>query len=319
MRYLDKNAPLIVILGPTAVGKTALSLQLAARLNGEIVSADSRLFYRGMDIGTAKPSFEEQQIVPHHLIDVADPGETWSLALFQRAANQAITQIQARGKMPFLVGGTGQYIRSIVEGWEIPEQEPDTRMRSVLESWAGEIGPFALHEKLTLVDPVAAQAIDPRNVRRTVRALEVLLLTGQRFSDQSRRRASVYDILMIGLYRDRKTLYQRVDDRIEKMLEDGLLKEVELLLQKGYQPDLPTFSAIGYPEMIQHLQGALTLEEAVMLVKRKTRIFVRRQANWFKIDDPRIHWFDAATVTVDEVADFIDSGEGWLLRNENPA
>ena len=287
-------------------------------MNGEIVSADSRLFYRGMDIGTAKPSFEEQQVVPHHLIDVADPGETWSLALFQRAANEAITQIQARGKMPFLVGGTGQYIRSVVEGWEIPAQEPDTSLRSVLESWAGEIGPCALHEKLALVDPVAAQAIDPPNVRRTVRALEVLLLTGQRFSDQSRRRASVYDLLMIGLYRDRKTLYQRIDDRIEMMLEDGLLKEVELLLQKGYNPDLPTFSAIGYPEMIQHLQGNLTLEEAVMLLKRKTRIFVRRQANWFKRDDPRIHWFDAATVTVDEVVDFINSGDGWLLRNESP-
>jgi len=315
MRLQEIKAPLIVILGPTAVGKTALSLQLAERLNGEIISADSRLFYRGMDIGTAKPSFGEQQIVPHHLIDVAEPDEIWSLALFQQAAFEKISQIHQRDRIPFLVGGTGQYIRAVVEGWEVPAQEPDRSLRKVLENWAEEIGPYALHEKLAVVDPVAAQVIDPPNVRRTVRALEVLFLTGQRFSDQRKRNQTAYDLLMIGLYRDRKTLYERVDARIESMLREGLLREVETLLAKGYDPNLPTFSAIGYAEIIQHLQGNLTLEEAVTLIKRKTRIFVRRQANWFKPDDPRIHWFDAATVQVGEIVDFIQSGNGWLLRD----
>ena len=317
MRLSEIKAPLVVIIGPTAVGKTALSLKLAERLNGEIVSADSRLFYRGMNIGTAKPSDEEQQIVPHHLIDVVNPDEIWSLALFQQAATEVIAQIQARGKLPFLVGGTGQYIRAVVEGWEIPAQEPDTGLRKVLEDWAETIGAYALHEKLAVVDPKAAQTIDPPNIRRTVRALEVLFLTGQRFSEQRKRGKAAYDVLMIGLYRDRAELYQRVDERIETMLVDGLLKEIETLLEKGYDPEIPTFSAIGYPEMIQHLQGNLTLEEAVMLIKRKTRIFVRRQANWFKKDDPRIHWFDAASVTADEIVDFILSGKGWLLRDEN--
>ena len=316
MLLADIEFPLIVILGPTAVGKTELSLQLAAQLNGEIISADSRLFYRGMDIGTAKPSLQERNIVPHHLIDVADPDETWSLALFQEAACEAIDQIHSRGKIPFLVGGTGQYIRAIVEGWEVPAQEPDRGLRTVLEGWAEAIGPYALHEKLALIDPKAAQAIDPTNVRRTVRALEVILLTGKRFSNQRKRGETAYDVLMIGLCRDRKTLYERVDARIETMLEEGLVKEVETLLAAGYDPALPTFSAIGYAEIIQHLQGELSLEEAVTLIKRKTRIFVRRQANWFRRDDPRIHWFDAASTPLEEVMDFIQSGKGWILRGQ---
>ena len=203
MYFPDVPRPLVVIVGPTAVGKTAFALALAERLGGEIVSADSRLFYRGMDIGTAKPTLEELRRVPRHLVDVANPDETWSLALFQRAAHQAMAEIHARRRLPFLVGGTGQYVRAVTEAWELPEQQPDHRLRDVLEQWGREIGPQALHQKLALVDPAAAEKIEPNNMRRTVRALEVMFLTGRRFSDQRRKTTSPYSLLKIGLMRSR--------------------------------------------------------------------------------------------------------------------
>lgn len=293
--------PLIVILGPTAVGKTEISLQLAERLNGEVVSADSRLFYRGMDIGTAKPSPEERARVPHHLIDIAAPDETWSLALFQRAAHQAIADIHSRGKLPFLVGGTGQYLRAVYEGWELPEQRPHPRLRAALEAWGKSIGPEALHTRLARLDPQAAARIEPRNLRRTVRALEVIFLTGKRFSAQRRRGAAPYRTLLIGLTRPREELYARVDARIQAMLEAGLVEEVRSLLARGYAPDLPAMSAIGYKQIAAYLRGESTLEEAVAQIKRLTRQFVRRQANWFKTGDPQIHWFRVEENTVEQV------------------
>jgi tRNA dimethylallyltransferase len=283
---------LILLVGPTAVGKTELSLQLAERLNGEIVSADSRLFYRGMDIGTAKPTADERTRVPHHLIDVAEPDEIWSLAMFQQAATEIIADIHKRGKLPFLVGGTGQYIRAVTEGWTPPEVEPDPRLRDVLDELAKEGGIYWLYESLKRIDPLAAEKIDPRNVRRTIRALEVILTTGRLFSNQRRRSNSPYNLLTIGLKRSREELYQRVDERIEAMFEAGLLDEVKGLLDKCYSPDLPTMSAIGYRECIQVIEGQLSIEQAKVEMRRATRIFVRRQANWFKEDDPNIHWFD---------------------------
>ena len=289
----ERKPPLIVLLGPTAVGKTETALQLAERLNGEIVSADSRLFYRGMDIGTAKPSPAELARVPHHLVDVAAPDETWSLAMFQRAAQAAIAEIHARGRLPFQVGGTGQYIRAVTEGWEIPEVPPDFRLRHALEAWAAEIGPEGLYRRLAVLDPEAADRIDPRNLRRTVRALEVILRTGERFSSQKSRREPPYRVLQLGLTRPRPELYARIDARIDAMLAAGFLEEVRGLLAAGYAPDLPSMSAIGYRQMVQVLQGEITLEEAVILMKRLTRQFVRRQANWFKADDPNIRWFRA--------------------------
>ncbi len=285
--------PLIVILGPTAVGKTEVALQLAERLHGEIVSADSRLLYRGMDIGTAKPTLTEQARVPHHLVDVTDPDEAWSLAVFQRAAYQAIGGIQARGRLPFLVGGTGQYIRAVIEGWEIPEVEPDPRLRVALEKWAGEIGAEGLHARLSALDPAAAARIDPPNLRRTVRALEVILHTGRRFSAQKGRRGSPYRTLILGLNRPRPELYERIDARIQAMLDAGLIEEVGGLLKQGYSPDLPPLSAIGYRQIIAYLQNEITLDEVLVQMKRITRQFVRRQANWFKADDPNILWFRA--------------------------
>jgi tRNA dimethylallyltransferase len=292
---------LVVLVGATAVGKTEISLQLAERLGGEIVSADSRLFYRGMDIGTAKPTPEERERVPHHLIDVADPDQTWSLALFQRAARMAIAEIHGRGRIPLLVGGTGQYVRAVVEEWEVPATGPDPRLREALEGWAGEVGPGGLHVRLATLDPAAAERIDYRNLRRTVRALEVILSTGRRFSEQSGRGMPPYRSLVLGMIRPRPELYARIDARIEAMLEAGFIAEVQALLERGYSSELPTMSAIGYQEIGWYLEGKISLEEAVVLMKRRTRQFVRRQANWFKDTDPGIHWFRVTSRTVNEI------------------
>ena len=293
--------PLIVIVGPTAVGKTDISIRLAERLNGEIVSADSRLFYRGMDIGTAKPTLEERRGVPHHLIDVADPGNTWSLALFQQAAAEAIAAIHARAHLPMLVGGTGQYIHAVTHGWSPPVTSPDTQLREELQARAEQNGYLVLHSELEKLDPTAAGKIDPRNVRRTIRALEVIRLTGIKFSEQRRQAESPYRLLTIGLTRPRPELYARVDARIEAMFAAGLLDEVQRLLDSGCSPHLPTLSAIGYRECIQVLQGSMDLEQAKVEMRRLTRIFVRRQANWFKLDDPSIHWFEAGKLDVIEI------------------
>jgi tRNA dimethylallyltransferase len=289
MRWTEPS-PLVVIVGPTAVGKSEISLLLAERLDGEIISADSRLFYRGMDIGTAKPTLEDRQRVPHHLIDVADPDETWSLAVFQGAAKAAIEGIHRRDHLPFLVGGTGQYVQAVIEGWTIPPQRPEQRLRKALERWGEEIGFEALHARLARLDPAAAEKIDYRNTRRTVRAFEVILSTGQLFSTQRSKVPSPYSTLVIGLQRPRAELYARIDARIEGMLAAGLIDEVKGLLAKGILPESAALSAIGYREITAYLLGQTSLEVAVMLVKRHTRQFVRRQANWFKANDTGIHW-----------------------------
>jgi tRNA dimethylallyltransferase len=285
--------PLIVILGPTAVGKTEVAIQLAEQMDGEIVSADSRLLYRGMDIGTAKPSRDQRRRIPHHLIDVANPDQIWSLAQFQAKAHQSIEEIHSKGRLPFLVGGTGQYLRAITEAWQIPKIKPDQQLRKALENWSIEIGADGLHRRLATIDPGAAAKIDYRNLRRTTRALEVILRSGKLFSKQRTQSQSPYRVFLIGLTISREKLYARIDSRIDDMLAAGLVAEVKGLLDYGYSPDLPPFSAIGYQEIIDHLLGRITLEEAVMLIKRHTRQFVRRQANWFKDDDPDIHWIDA--------------------------
>lgn len=287
----SSKQPLVIILGPTAVGKTSISIALAQRMGGEIVSADSRLLYRDMDIGTAKPNATEINTVPHHLIDVADPDDVWSLGIYLREAYRTIDEIHARGHLPFLVGGTGQYIRAVIEGWHIPPQSPDSGLRDEITRWAEKIGPEGLHSRLERIDPVAASKIDYRNLRRTVRALEVIFKTGERFSDLRQKQACRYDPLILGINRPREMLYERVDARIEQMMAQGLIEEVQGLLNAGYRPNLSTMSAIGYGEMIQYLQGDISLDEAVALIKRNTRIFVRRQANWFKPDDERITWF----------------------------
>jgi tRNA dimethylallyltransferase len=303
--------PVVILVGPTAVGKTALALELAGELDAEIISADSRLFYRGMDIGTAKPTPQELRSVPHHLIDVVEPDQTYSLALFQREALRIIADIHSRGKLPLVVGGTGQYVRAITEGWSIPPQQPDPRMRAAIEAWAGEIGGQAMHAKLALLDPAAAANIYWRNRRRTIRALEVIFNTGKRFSAQRRKGALPYQYKMIGLKRERTELYARIDARIEQMIADGFADEVRGLLAKGYATDSPALSAIGYGEMAAYVKGEMTLDEAVMLIKRRTRQFVRRQANWFKESDPKIKWFEMGEGIGKIVVDYILKSEGW--------
>ncbi|HWS24676.1 MAG TPA: tRNA (adenosine(37)-N6)-dimethylallyltransferase MiaA [Anaerolineales bacterium] len=295
MKISDQEMPkakVLVLVGPTAVGKTSFSIELALALNGEIISADSRYLYRGMDIGTAKPTLIERRGVPHHLIDVANPDEVWSLAKFQREVYRLIFEIHQRGKLAIIVGGTGQYIRAVTQGWTPPEIKPHSEIRKILEHWVMEINTSGLHQKLAILDPIAAENIDHRNLRRTIRALEVTLLSGRRFSDQRQSEDVFFQPIQIGLDLPREILYQKIDLRIETMFENGLIEEVKSLLNNGYANSLPSMSAIGYREVADFLEGNISLDDCVTLIKRSTRIFVRRQANWFKKEDPQIHWFD---------------------------
>ena len=311
---MQNKPPLILIVGPTAVGKTELSIQLAKRLNGEIISADSRLFYRGMNIGTAKPSAEEMSRVPHHLIDIVHPDETLSLAVFQKKAGDLIHEIHARAKLPFLVGGTGQYIRAVTQGWSPPEVVPNSELRNELEKLKEERGSDWLYAKLKRLDPEAAEKIDPRNIRRTIRALEVIQITGKKFSEQRTQGDSPYRLITIGLKRPREQLYHRVDERIDKMFEVGLLDEVSGLLNAGYSPSLPSMSAIGYRECVSVIKGELTIDQAKVEMKRTTRVFVRRQANWFKESDPQIQWFNPGD---ENILDKIESHVQSRLRSSS--
>ncbi len=290
----SSKPPLILIVGPTAVGKSEFAIRLAVRLDAELVSADSRLFYRGMDIGTAKPTAADRTRVPHHLVDIANPDQTISLADFQRLAAQALAGIHARGRVPILVGGTGQYVRAVTQGWLPPAVPADARLRSVLEELDRSSDGGLLYRRLSAMDAAAAARIDPSNLRRTVRALEVILKTGRRFSEQRLSGDAPFHILAIGLTRPRPELYARIDERIEAMFAAGLIDEVQSLLAKGYSPDLPSMSAIGYRQCIQVVRGERSIEGAKVEIRHLTRNFVRRQSNWFRQSDPGIRWFDAA-------------------------
>ncbi|MGQ9599663.1 MAG: tRNA (adenosine(37)-N6)-dimethylallyltransferase MiaA [Anaerolineae bacterium] len=291
----QEDRPLIVIVGPTAVGKTALAVRLAEAVGGEIVSADSRQVYRGMDIGTAKATPEERSRVPHHLLDLLNPDESLSLAQFQDLAYQTIEEILGRGRVPFLVGGTGQYVMAVVEGWQIPHVPPDRTLRDRLYRQAIKQGAETLHARLCALDPVAAERIDPRNVRRVIRALEVCLITGQPISEQQRKLPPPYRMLILGLTIPRPQLYQRIDERVEQMMRAGLEEEVRHLVAKGYSFELPSMSGVGYIQFAPYLAGEVPLSEVVQTIKRASRRFVRQQSTWFRRDDPRIHWLDATS------------------------
>ena len=305
MSHQTAKIHVIFIVGPTASGKTDAGIRLAKLIGGEIVSADSRYLYRGMDIGTAKPTVEERQGIPHWLIDVADPDETWSLSLFQKASAEAILDIHSRGKIPILVGGTGQYMRAILEGWSIPEGEPDHRLRKVLEDWGREIGAGELYHKLALLDPEAAAKIEWQNMRRTIRALEVIMTTGKKFSAQRTVTESPYEAMIYGMKRDRTELYHRIDTRVDQMIQQGLVEETAALLAKGYPETLPSMSAIGYKEICDYLHGKTGLEEAAQLIKFRTHNYVRRQVNWFKPNDPQIRW-----ITPDQIESVVPELDG---------
>lgn len=282
--------PLVVICGPTAVGKTAAAVSLARAMGGEIVAADSRTIYRFMDIGTAKPSPQQRAVVPHHLLDVADPDEVVTLATYRTLAARAIEQIRGRGHVPLLVGGTGLYIRAVVDGFAIPPVPPDPQLRRALEETeAG--APGALHMRLTAVDPAAAARIHPRNVRRLVRALEVYERTGRPISALQRRGEPRGPVLQAGLTMARDALYRAIDARVDAQIASGLVEEVRGLLARGYRADLPSMQGLGYKEIVAHLDGRLSLAEAVGTLKRSTRRFAKRQYTWFRAD-PRIRWID---------------------------
>ena len=291
---VGRHNPLIVLVGPTGVGKSALALRLAKVLSAEIVSADSRQVYRGMDIGTAKPTLAERARVPHHLIDVVDPDQGFSLAEYQERAYAAIDDITARGLLPFLVGGTGQYIRAVVEGWHIPRVPADPDLRARLFAEAERQGVQSLYERLLALDPGAAEFVDPRNVRRVVRALEVCISSGQPFSVQRGKVSPPYAALQIGLTTERLALYRRVDLRVDDMIARGLVAEVRSLLDKGYGWALPSMSSLGYAQFQAYFEGSATLEETIALIKKETRRFIRHQYNWFRPADARIHWLDAS-------------------------
>ena len=282
---------LVAIVGPTAAGKSQLALHLAQTFDGEIVTADSRQVYRHMDIGTAKPSPEELALVPHHLVNIINPDENFSLAQYQGLAYQAISDIQEGNKLALLVGGSGLYIWSVVEGWGIPQVPPNPELRQSLEE-AAKADKDELYQQLMKVDPVAGQRIDPRNIRRVTRALEVYSSTQTPFSQLQRKQAPPFNILIVGLTANRAELYRRIDARVDEMIEQGLVEEVKKLVNMGYDFNMPAMSGIGYKQIGMFLRGEMTLPAAIQQIKFETHRFVRHQYNWFQLNDDRIRWFD---------------------------
>jgi len=284
----------IAIVGPTAVGKSALALHLAQYLPAEIISADSRQVYRYMDIGTSKPSLAERAMVPHHLIDVVDPDEDFSLAMYHQLAAEALEAISQRKKLPIVVGGSGLYVWSLIEGWRIPQVPPDRKLRHELEARAQRENSHTLYRELQVIDPVAAEKIGPRNVRRIIRALEIYQATGKPPSQLQGKEPPSFRVVVIGLTLERTELYRRIDARVDKMIQSGLVEEVDELLKRGYSLSLPSMSGIGYRQIGQFLQGKTSLDEAVDRIKHETHRLARHQYAWFRPDDNRICWFDAS-------------------------
>lgn len=286
---------LIVLTGPTAVGKTKLSIQLAKAVGGEIISADSMQVYRGMDIGSAKITEEEKEGVTHYLIDVLDPSEEFNIVLFQQMAKEAIAQIYEKGKIPIIAGGTGFYIQSVLYDIDFSAHDEEDGIRSRLEAIATqENGAHTLHERLKEVDPASAEAIHENNVKRVIRALEFYEETGLRISEhneEQRRKESPYDFYYFVLNDERAKVYERIDKRVDLMVEAGLVDEVRRLKESGCRRDMVSMQGLGYKEILDYLDGEITLEEAVYRIKRDTRHFAKRQITWFK-REREVVWFD---------------------------
>lgn len=295
MRTNDKPK-LLVLLGPTAVGKTSLSIELAKMFSCEIISGDSMQVYRGMDIGTAKISSDEMQGVKHHLIDVLTPDQPFSAAQFQEWCKELIPEIHSRGNMPFIVGGTGLYIESVCYEYQFIEAGADEEFRLAQQQIADVEGPEVLHDKLALVDPKSAARLHPNDVRRVIRALEIYHLTGDTMSSRldEQKKQSPYELCIIGLTMDRKILYNRIEQRIDQMMESGLLQEVQNLLNQGYTRELVSMQGLGYKEIIEHLLDGVPLDVAVEKLKRDTRRFAKRQLSWFR------HMTDISWIDIEE-------------------
>lgn len=292
----------VSVVGPTAVGKTALSLSLAQTAGGEIINADSRQVYRYMDIGTAKPSREERSLVPHHIIDIINPDETFDLATYQKMAYELIRSIHDRGRTPILVGGTGMYTWSVLEGWNIPEVPPDMKLRKQLEERAAREGRETLYRELQELDPEAAAKIHPHNLRRVIRGLEVHSSTGRRLSEMQTKSAPGFDCLIIGLTATRQKVYSMIDERVERMVEQGLVDEVRSLIDRGYGLDLPSMATVGYKQIGQFIKGESALPAAVQKIKYETHRLALHQYGWFRLSDPRIKWIDVEEGHVEEGA-----------------
>ena len=282
---------LVVIVGATSTGKSRLSIRLATKFPGHIISADSRQVYRRMDIGTAKPSREDRQAVPHHLIDIIEPDANFGLQEFVRLVNEAFQNAKTAKLLPFMVGGTGQYVWSVLEGWQIPEVPPDEETRRRLEAVAEESGVKAVYEMLVSIDQPAALKVDRHNLRRVIRAIEIAKHRSQH--PGTRKIDPGFDCLVIGLKMDRQRLYKRIDDRVDEMMASGWLDEVRGLLNLGYDSSLPSMSGVGYGELSAHIRGELSLDEALARTKFRTHKYARQQHAWFRANDPRIRWIDA--------------------------
>jgi len=299
--------PLIAVVGPTAVGKSKLALHLAQRFHADIVSADSRQVYRYMDIGTAKPSLAERTLIPHHLIDIVDPDEPFSLAMFQDLAHRAIDDIQQQNRLPFLVGGSGLYVWSVLEGWDIPHVPPDAELRQNLEQKAATNGNYALYQELQKADPVAAAKVMPGNVRRIIRALEIYLTTGKQASQLWQKHGLDLPFLIIGLTTTRDDLYHRIDSRVDEMIKQGFVDEVKGLMAKGYSLGLPSISSIGYRQIGMFLQGNQDLGSAVQQIKHGTHRIARHQYAWFRLSDERIRWLDVGRNVEEETDKMVET------------
>jgi tRNA dimethylallyltransferase len=299
------KSSLICIVGPTAVGKTEIAIQLAQHLDAEIVSLDSRQIYRGMDIGTAKPTPDQRQAVPHHLIDCVDVDQPFSVAEYQRLADTAIAEIRGRGKRTMAVGGAGLYFRGIIDGL-FDGPGADAEIRAKLQREADEHGNVALHERLRRCDPETANRVHPNNLVRVIRALEIYELTGKPISSlqqQWKMNEPRYLFRAFGLNMPREVLYRRIEERVDRMVEAGLIEEVKGLLDQGYPRNCVAMQSFGYKELIDYLDGKRTLDEAIALLKQNTRRFAKRQLTWFR-NDPRIEWLDTSQFSsIDGIVD----------------
>lgn len=289
------DKPLVVfIVGPTGTGKTEAGIEVARTAGGEIVSADSMQFYRGMDVGTAKPTPEQRAQAPHHLIDRIDPDQPYNVADFHADATAIIDQVLGRGHLPLVVGGSGLYVRALANKLDLPVAEPDDELRAKLKEFARHSGRQALHQRLAKVDPISAERIHPNDQKKIIRAIEVYERTGRPLSEvysEDPEPTDRYRCLMFGLTCDREELYRRVEERCDRMINSGLLKEVQELLDAGYSPDLQAMQAIGYKEFAAFLRGEVSFPEAVETFKRNTRRYVKRQLTWFRTEE-RIRWID---------------------------
>lgn len=318
MIKLEQKENLLVIVGPTAIGKTAVSIDVAKKLNGEIISADSMQIYKYMDIGTAKVKPEEMEGISHYLIDVVYPDEEFTVADFKYHAEKYIKKINAADKVPIVVGGSGLYLNSIVYELGFTKIKKNEEFRKKCEELAHKYGVEYLYNKLKQIDPITSSKISPNDTKRIIRALEVYNETGKPmsyFNKNFREKTDKYNLLMIGLNTDRATLYERIEERVDKMIEEGLIEEVQNLLDMGYTRDLVSMQAIGYKEIISYLYGETSLKEAINILKRNTRRFAKRQLTWFKRDD-RIKWIDIKEFnSINEIGDYIVNNYKNMLSN----